>query len=162
LGLPLIATRRAFYSNGRAIVNAAPGAAGRWPNARLRLIRTIACVSAALIPLYVFTSCLLFVVLLSIFVWLGDGRYAERLLARAARIPAVRRLATRSYLRELEKTNPVAARAFAKLERVSGKGADRHGERAMGVLSAAERRAYLELFNDQPGQPRTRPRRRSD
>jgi hypothetical protein len=128
----------------------------------LRLIRTIALVSAALIPLYVLAACLLFVLLLSIFIWLRHGRYAERLLAGAARIRAVRRLATRSYLRELEKTNPVAARAYAKLERVSGKGADRHGERALAVLSAAERRAYLELFDDQAGQPHRRARRRSD
>jgi hypothetical protein len=110
-------------------------------------------VGASLVALYIVVGLVLLVLLLAIFVWRGGGRYARALLARAAQIPALHRAVTRAYLRELEKTNPVAARAYAKLEHVSGKRSARHTERALSVLSPAERRAYLELFGDYAEQP---------
>jgi hypothetical protein len=69
----------------------------------------------------------LLVAALVIFIRLGDGRYVEGLLVRATRIRRLRRRMLRSYIRDLEKTNPLAARAYAKVERVSG-AAQRHTE----------------------------------
>lgn len=120
---------------------------------------------ASLVAPYVVAGAVLLVLLLAIFVWLREGCYAQALLARAARIPALRRAVTRAYLRELEQTNPVAARAYEKVERVSGKRSPRHTERALSVLSPDERRAYLELFGDEAEQRssrRGRGRRRAE
>jgi hypothetical protein len=44
-----------------------------------------AVVSASLVPLYIVVGLVLLVLLLAIFVWLGDGRYARALLARERR-----------------------------------------------------------------------------
>jgi len=101
-----------------------------------------------LVPVYIAAAAVLLVLLAAVLIRLGHGRYGERLLARAARIRPLRRRVIRSYIRELEKTNPVAARAYAKVERVSGDASLRHTSAALSVLTAAERRAYLALFDD--------------
>jgi hypothetical protein len=100
----------------------------------------------SLVALVVGAAAVLLVLGLVLFVWLDDGRYAESLLARATRIRWLRRRVLSSYVRDLEKTNPVAARAYAKVERVSGVAARRHTEAALSVLTTEERAAYLDLF----------------
>jgi hypothetical protein len=112
-----------------------------------------------LVPVYIAAAAVLLVLLTASFMRLGQGRYAVRLLARAARIRPLRRRVIRSYIRELEKTNPLAARAYAKLERVSSGDTLRHTSAALSVLTSAERRAYLELFDDDD-QPVNRAQRR--
>jgi hypothetical protein len=111
------------------------------------------------VPLYVLAALVLVVAFSAIFVRLRKGRYAEILIARIARIRRVRGLAIRSYVRALERTNPVGARALAKIERVSG---TRFPPRAAApsVLTPEERRAYGELFDDQATRPLNRAQRR--
>jgi hypothetical protein len=109
--------------------------------------------------LYVLGGLLVLFLLFLVFLRLRNGRYARSLIARAAGIRLLRSLVVRSYIRDLQKTNPLAARAYAKLERVSGKRSRRHTEAALSVLTAAERRAYFELFYDQ--EPLNRAQRRA-
>jgi hypothetical protein len=118
--------------------------------------------SVALIPLYLAAAVALLVVLALVFVRLADGRYAEQLLGRGTRIRPVRRHMIRSYIRDLEKTNPVAARAYSKLERLSPEAALRHSEAALSVLSAEERRAYLDLVDERRQRPLNRAQRRRE
>jgi hypothetical protein len=114
----------------------------------------------SLVALVVGAAAVLLVLGLVLFVWLEDGRYAETLLARATRIRWLRRRVLSSYVRDLEKTNPVAARAYAKVERVSGVAARRHTDAALSVLTTEERAAYLNLFGmPQPSQNRAQRRR---
>jgi len=113
----------------------------------------------ALAPLYVGAAAVLLVVLTSLFVRLGDGRYAENLIAKAMRIRRLRRLMMRSYIRDLAKADPVAARAFAKVERLTAAGSVSQSKGALSVLTPAERRAYLDLFDEQ-GEPLNRAQRR--
>jgi hypothetical protein len=82
------------------------------------------------------------------------------LIARGLRIRSVRRLAVRSYIRDLEKRKPLAARALEKVERVSGGRSLPPGEAALSVLTDAERRAYLELFDGPAARPLNRKQRR--
>ena len=114
----------------------------------------------SLAALYVLGGLLLLFVLFLVFLRLGDGRYAHNLIASAARIRRLRRLVLRSYIRELEKTNPLAASAYTKLERVSGDRTRRHTEAALSVLTPAERRAYFALFDNQE-RPLNRAQRRA-
>jgi hypothetical protein len=93
------------------------------------------------------------------FLRLADGRYAEALIARAVRSRTLRRHAICSYVKDLEKTDPVAARALEKVERVCGARSSSPGEAALSVLTDSERRAYLELFDDRAA-PRNRAQRR--
>jgi hypothetical protein len=75
----------------------------------------------AFAPLYVAAAAVLLVTLAAIFIRLADGRYAEALLKRAATIRALRRFVIRSYIRELERTNPLAARARPRPETDQGR-----------------------------------------
>jgi hypothetical protein len=93
------------------------------------------------------------------FIRLGHGRYAEKLLAKASRIRIVRRRLIRAYIRDLEGTDPLAARAFSKVERQFGDTTLRHSRAALFVLSPEERRAYLDL-SDKPQVPLNRAHRR--
>jgi len=114
----------------------------------------------SLAALYVLAALVVLVVCSVVFIRLAGGRYAEALIARGMRIRTLRRRAIRSYVKDLEKTNPVAARALEKVERVSGGRSFPPGEAALSVLSDSERRAYLELFDDQVGRPQNRAQRR--
>jgi len=116
--------------------------------------------SVSFAPLYILIALVLLVLGFAVFRRLAGGRYAENLIARGIRIPTLRRLAVRSYVKELEKTNPVAARALEKVERVSGNRSGAPGEAALSVLTEVERRAYLGLFDDQAPRPLNRAQRR--
>jgi hypothetical protein len=102
-----------------------------------------------LVPLYIAIAAVVLVLVALIFIGLADRRYAERLLKRIARLRPLRRRMIHSYIRDLEKTNPLAARAYAKLERISGDASMRLTDAALSVLSQAERRAYLDVFPDE-------------
>ena len=90
---------------------------------------------------------------------LRDGRYARRLLVKLSTIHFVRRRMMRAYIRDLEKTDPIAARAFSKLERLFGHTNFRHTRSSLDVLSREERRAYLNLFDEQVEAPNRAVRR---
>jgi hypothetical protein len=102
-----------------------------------------------LVPVYIAITAVVLVLVALIFIRLADRRYAERLLKRIARLRPLRRRMIHSYIRDLEKTNPLAARAYAKLERISGDASMRLTDAALSVLSQAERRAYLDVFPDE-------------
>jgi type II secretory pathway pseudopilin PulG len=114
----------------------------------------------SLAALFVLATLVVAVVCAAVFLRLRDGKYAEALVARAMGIRRLRRHAIRSYVRDLEKTNPEAARALEKLERACGPRASPPGEAALSVLSDSERRAYLQLFDDQARRAQNRAQRR--
>ena len=76
------------------------------------------------------------------------GRYARRLLVKLSTIRFIRKRMMHAYVRDLEKKDPIAARAFSKLERLFGHTTFRHTESSLSVLSREERRAYLTLFGE--------------
>jgi hypothetical protein len=115
--------------------------------------------TVSIVALYVAAAAGVLVLLSLVLIRAANGRHARALVAKAARRPRLRRLVIRPYLRNLEKKNPLAARAYAKLERASGSGALRHGTNALSVLTEAERRAYLRLFEDE-ADPLNRAQRR--
>jgi hypothetical protein len=117
-------------------------------------------VSLSLAPLYGLAALILLVVCSAVFIRVAEGRYAEALIARGMRIRTLGGRAVRSYVKDLEKANPEAARALQKVERVCGARSFPPGEAALSVLTDSERRAYLELFDDQVGRPRNRAQRR--
>jgi hypothetical protein len=102
-----------------------------------------------LVPVYIAITAVVLVLVALIFIRLADRRYKERLLKRIARLRPLRRRMIHSYIRDLEKTNPLAARAYAKLERISGDASMRLTDAALSVLGQAERRAYLDVFPDE-------------
>ena len=112
-------------------------------------VRPIAASALTLIPVYLALAIVFVVVLAATLFVVGNGGYAESLLRRATKIRPLRRRVIRSYLRDLEQANPVAARAYSKMEHFSGDAALRHTRQGLSVLSDEERRAYLELFEDQ-------------
>jgi hypothetical protein len=115
----------------------------------------------ALVALFIGAAALVAVVFAAAFVGIGRGRYAEQLVRRAARIAPLRRFFIRAYIRDLAKTDPLAARAFEKIERLTGDATGSHPSGFLRILTPAERRAYLALFNE-PAAPLNRRARRQD
>jgi hypothetical protein len=105
-------------------------------------------------------SLLVLVMLAAIFIWVAGGRHAEMLLAKAARTRILRPVFVRSYVRDLEKADPLAARAFAKIDRFSRGRSLANPEVALAILTPAERRAYLTLVGERPIQSLNREQRR--
>jgi hypothetical protein len=101
------------------------------------------------VSLSVAISLLALVLLAAILVWVG-GRHAETLLAKAARTRILRPLFVRSYVRDLEKADPLAAQAFAKIDRFTRGRSLANPEVALAILTLAERRAYLALVGERP------------
>ena len=118
--------------------------------------------AVTLVPIYVAAAIVVVFILVLFLIVVQDGRYAENLLRKAVRIRPLRRRMIQAYLRELEQSNPVAARAYSKMERVTGVSALKHTRAALSVLSLEERRAYLELFDDRHKEGLNRALRRHD
>ena len=117
-----------------------------------------------LIPILVAGVIVLVIVLVivaaALLIGVRGGRYAESLLRKGARVRPFRRRMIRSYIRELEQSNPLAARAYTKMERVTGETSFRHTRKSLAVLTAEERRAYLDLFEGRQDQAANRSARR--
>jgi len=102
-----------------------------------------------LIPLLVLAVLL---VILALFVVLGrfrGGRYLRPLLAVPVIGPAMKRASQAA----LERSNPELASAVRKLERANAGRDPQRAQQALGRLTAAERRAYLEAAAEQDAMP---------
>jgi phage gp16-like protein len=105
------------------------------------------------IPLYIAGAILLFVGVLALLSRFRGGKYARPVMRGVAKIPGVRGLMMRASRAALAKQNPEAASALEKLERA---GVAKNPERAQAALSrltAAERRAYLEVAGQEGALP---------
>jgi hypothetical protein len=112
------------------------------------------------VSLSVAVSLVVIVMVAAILIWVAGGRYAEKLVVKTAQMRMLHRLFVRSYVGELEKTDPLAARAFAKVDCFSRGRAMADPRVALAILTPAERRAYLALVADQAAPSSNREQRR--
>ena len=102
-----------------------------------------------LIPLFVLLG---LVVLFGLFVLLGrirGGRYLRPLL----RVPLLGAGLRRMSQAALERANPELASAMRKLERANANRDPQRAQKALGQLSASERRAYMDALQEQESMP---------
>jgi hypothetical protein len=117
-----------------------------------------------LIPVFVLGA---LVILLGLFVLLSlirGGRYLRPVIAFLSRVPLMKRLIERASEAAIERYNPELGSAMRKLKRA---GADRdpmQAQKAMGTLTADERKAWMEAAGQQGAieqQPANRAQRRA-
>jgi hypothetical protein len=106
-----------------------------------------------LVPLLVLGA---LVVLFGVFALLAriqNGRYIRPIISGLVRAPLIGGWFRKLTRAALEKQNPELASAIRKLER-AGAGRDpQRAQKAMGQLTAAERRAYLDAAGEQDAGP---------
>jgi hypothetical protein len=95
---------------------------------------------------------LLFTVLLGVFAILSrikGGRYARPVVAGLMKVPLLGRGLRRLSESALERSNPQLASAVKKLERAGAMRDPQRMQKALSLLSSAERRAWMEAADQQ-------------
>src|SRR5207248_8704520 len=77
------------------------------------------------------------------------GRYLRPILGAAAKVPLLRRGLQKLSTAAMEKSNPELASAMKKMERSGALRDPRRAQTAMSQLTAAERKALLEMQAEQ-------------
>ena len=102
-----------------------------------------------LLPLYILGGLLL---LLGIFALLGrikGGKYLRPLVQGMAKVPILKGWMQKASTAALEKQNPELASAIKKMERLGGTRDPKRAQTAIGSLTPAERRAYMDAAQEQ-------------
>ena len=116
----------------------------------------IASIWTMLIPLWIL---LFFVVLLGVFALLSriaGGRYLRPVVVGISKVPLLRRLLTKASEAAIRRENPTLASAIKKMEHLEKSGALRDPQRlqkALGLLTPAERRAWMDAARQQEQMP---------
>jgi hypothetical protein len=114
----------------------------------------VANIVTLLIPLWILLAVL---VLFGAFALLGrvqNGRYIRPIVTAMAKVPILRRGMEKASKAALERTNPELASAMKKIQRHGSRLNDpQQAQRAMSQLTRAERRALLEMQEQQGVQP---------
>jgi hypothetical protein len=117
----------------------------------------VASIVTLLIPLWILLGLL---VLVGSFALLGrvqNGRYIRPIVMTLAKVPILRRGMEKASSAALERSNPELASAMKKIQRHGSRLNDpQQAQRAMSQLTRAERRALLEM-QEQQGVPPVAP-----
>jgi hypothetical protein len=102
-----------------------------------------------LIPIFVLGT---LVLLLGIFALLGriqGGRYLRPVVQGMTKVPFLRRGIQKASTAALEKQNPDLASAIKKMERLGATRDPKRAQSAIGSLTPAERKAYMDAAQEQ-------------
>jgi hypothetical protein len=102
-----------------------------------------------LFPLYVLGALTL---VLGVFALLGrvkGGKYLRPIVAVMTKVPLLRRGLQKASAAALERQNPDLASAIKKMERAGATRDPRKAQSAIGRLTPAERRAYMDAAQEQ-------------
>jgi hypothetical protein len=80
----------------------------------------------------------------------AGGRYLRAIVTR---VPFLQRLFHRMSISALERSNPELASAMKKMQAFGTPSSPEQAQRALGLLTPAERRAYMEAVGDQAEGP---------
>jgi hypothetical protein len=109
----------------------------------------LASLATLLIPLWILLGLL---ALLGVFVLLGrvqNGRYLRPIVAGIAKVPLLRRWLQKASNAALERSNPELASAMKKMQRSGALRDPMRAQAAMSQLTRDERRALLEMQEQQ-------------
>ncbi len=81
-----------------------------------------------------------------------NGALLRPMIERLSRVPLFKRFFTRVSTAAMERQNPELASALKKMGSVGATANEQAAQKAMSRLTPAERRAYLELAQEQQGQ----------
>jgi hypothetical protein len=110
-------------------------------------------VSAFLIPIIVLGSLLLLLAVVAVLGRVRGGRYLRPLVTWMTKVPILRKGIKKASMAQLERENPDLARAVKKIEAFGTPKTPEQAQRALALLTPAERRAYLAAVSDQTELP---------
>ena len=114
----------------------------------------IASIFTLLIPLWILLGLVFLMGVLAILGRIQNGRYLRPLITGLAKVPLFKRWLQKASNAALERSNPELARAMKKLEPHAKHMHDpQQAQRAMSKLTRDERRALLEMQEQQGGLP---------
>jgi hypothetical protein len=109
----------------------------------------IASIWLYLLPLYVLVALLLIVGSFALLGRIKGGKYLRPIVGGMAKIPLLKRGLQKASTAALERQNPELASAIKKMERLGATRDPRRAQSAIGSLTPAERRAYMEAAQEQ-------------
>jgi hypothetical protein len=115
------------------------------------------------IPLIIAVVLLVLTLIAALLARVKGGKYLRPVVTLLSKIPFMRRFFTRMSLKAYEKTNPELASALTKLQAFGEPTTPEQAQRALKLLTPAERKAYLEAAGDQAAEamaPTNRSQRR--
>ena len=102
-----------------------------------------------LLPLYVLGALLLVVGVFALLGRIQGGKYLRPIVQGMAKVPLLKRGLQKASTAALERQNPELASAIKKMERLGATRDPKRAQSAIGSLTPAERRAYMEAAQDQ-------------
>ena len=102
-----------------------------------------------LIPLWVILALLAVLGVLTLLGRIQNGRYLRPLFQLLSKVPLFRRWLQKASEAAMERTNPELASAVRKMQRTGALKDPQRAQAAMSQLTGAERRALLEIQEDQ-------------
>jgi hypothetical protein len=115
------------------------------------------------IPLIIAVVLLVLTLIAALLARVKGGKYLRPVVTVLSKIPFMRRFFTRMSLKAYEKSNPELASALTKLQAFGEPTTPEQAQRALKLLTPAERKAYLDAAGDQAAEamaPTNRSQRR--
>ncbi len=106
-----------------------------------------------LIPVLVLVGLLVFLGLFILLAKVRNGKYLRPIIMWLSKIPWMRKQFEKASKAAIERQSPELASAIRKLERVGPNPDPQRAQQALSQLTATERRAYLDLVEQQGGIP---------
>ena len=106
-----------------------------------------------LIPLWILAGLLVLLGVLSLLGRIQNGRYLRPLIQLVSKVPLFRRWLEKASTAAMERTNPELASAMRKMQRSGALRDPQRAQAAMSQLTAQERRALLEMQEQQGAVP---------
>ena len=106
-----------------------------------------------LIPIFVLVGLLAFLGLFILLARFRNGKYLRPIIMWLSKIPWMKKQFEKASKAAIERQSPELASAIRKLERVGPNPDPQRAQQALSQLTATERRAYLDLVEQQGGMP---------
>ena len=109
----------------------------------------LADITTLLIPLWILLGLLFLLGILALLGRIQNGRYLRPIVATIAKVPLFRRGLEKASNAAMERSNPELASAMKKMQRTGALKDPQRAQAAMSQLSREERRALLEMQEQQ-------------
>ena len=113
----------------------------------------IASIATLLIPLWILLGILALLGVLALLGRMQNGRYLRPVINLIAKVPLFRRWLQKASTAALERSNPELASAMRKMQRSGALRDPQRAQQALSSLSAQERRALIDMQEQQGIEP---------
>lgn len=105
------------------------------------------------LPFIILGVLLVVMLLLFLLARIQDGRFLRPLVTQLSKIPFMRRWFQKMSVAAYERSNPELAGAIKKMQTFGDIKTPEQAQRALAVMTPAERKAYMELVGEQGQMP---------